>query len=135
AEKVLDAWGGVRNQFHHAARYLRQLILQIKIRKRQTSAAVTTEPPPPVVPPLIPPNCLPDDLEDLERMPRRLLEYMNGKIKASLEELCPAVWGADADQVGENALKAALQKANLFLKANGGQLLTKVRNQPLIKRT
>src|SRR5262249_29635312 len=78
AEKVLDVWGGVRNQFHHAARYLRQLILQIKIRKRQTSAAVTTEPPPPVVPPLIPPNCLPDDLEDLERMPRRLLEYMNG---------------------------------------------------------
>jgi hypothetical protein len=44
---------------------------------------------------------------------RKLLEYMNDKSEADIDdELCRFVWGEDRDHVTENAIKAALRRAN-----------------------
>jgi hypothetical protein len=54
-------------------------------------------------------------LSDQERIVRRLLGFMRHLPHAHLSAVCPAVWNEDDADVGENAIKSALYKANAFL--------------------
>jgi hypothetical protein len=74
------------------------------------------------------------DLARLERLPRRLLLYMQGRSEAELKQLCPLVWGEDYRNVTLSAVSTALCKANAFLnKQESARLLEKVRGESIIR--
>jgi hypothetical protein len=57
-----------------------------------------------------------DDWDSLQRLPRQLLRYMQGRQEAPLDDaLCREVWGKDAADVSEPAVYGAVHKANDFL--------------------
>jgi hypothetical protein len=56
-----------------------------------------------------------DDWDALEPLVRRLLTYMQGRKRADLRDLCPAVWARDYADLSESARETATSKANRFL--------------------
>jgi hypothetical protein len=75
------------------------------------------------------------DWEALERVPRRLLRYMNGRETAKIDDtLYGYVWGDELQNVGDNAFHTAKAKANTFLaKRRWGRRLAKVREEPVLR--
>src|SRR5262249_14699966 len=55
------------------------------------------------------------DWDDLQKVPRRLLQFLWGKEAAEIDDtLCRFVWGEDAEHVTRNAIHMAITKANRF---------------------
>jgi hypothetical protein len=75
------------------------------------------------------------DFEDLQRTPRQLLLYMHGKEKAQIDDdMCKAVWSEPFEKVTDNAVYAAINKANQFLRSRQHRgVLSKVRGEAVIR--
>jgi hypothetical protein len=73
--------------------------------------------------------------EELQGVPRRLLEYMHDRKETLIDDdLCRHVWHKGSDQVSKSAIGTALSRANAFLGAHGTRrVLSKVRDEPVLR--
>jgi hypothetical protein len=73
-------------------------------------------------------------LEDAPRQTRRLLSYMLNRESAPVNAFVEHVWEASYDKVKDNAIHAAIHRANHFLSEQGHpRLLEKVRDEPVVR--
>jgi hypothetical protein len=75
-----------------------------------------------------------EEMDDLQKLPRRLLLHMIGREEADLTDLCPKVWGEPYCNLKSSALKMAITKVNHFLGKQGcRRSLEKARGEPRLR--
>jgi hypothetical protein len=74
-------------------------------------------------------------LEEEQRVVRRLLRFMRDVPEASLETVCSAVWEKRYEDVSDDAISAAVYKANLFLRRQPAckRSLSKLRDESVLR--
>jgi hypothetical protein len=72
-----------------------------------------------------------DAWEELQPLPRRLLQHMLGRVSDTIANVAEKVWGTDS--TSEGAIAVAINRANQFLQKQGdARVISKLRGEGVI---